>query len=186
MHKTSWPVRWAGLAGLSALVGCAPLGAFHDLRDQVGALRGRTDRTEQALALHQAALAGHDASLAKLDARVGRLEKVVDWTGRFTATIAGGGSWQLIYANSSGYSQKVRIRRVTAPSPAQIRIQAVSRGAGSILSPGATPASWDFSGAGAQRWQRLACGQEIVAQSEGVAVTFEVLVEADPLPCDAG
>jgi hypothetical protein len=102
---------------------------------------------------------------------------------RLNVHAASAQTWQTLYTNREGQSQKVRIRRQSGGPPARIRLAL----AGAVESETGPPhPKWDLNEADAEKWLRIGCGQEISARADNT--DFEVLVRRDPKPeiCDGG
>lgn len=142
---------------------------------------GRIGTLEQGVS----ALLENETVLAR---RVTALERYISWSGRFVVTIEPDQKWHVLYANSTGESQKVRVRKTQGEGASSIRVGVISRiaseDAGGIAT-GVTPPSWDMSGVGSQRWLRLGCGQELSVKAEDSSARFEILVSRDlnPVKC---
>jgi hypothetical protein len=201
---------------LSGLVGCASVKRVTALEQHVSTLRVELTQltaeqeqlashlTETATQLEKADALLNDKTSAliadlkdlrsdasDMDVRLRNVEAVINWRGRLKVTVAGDQGWQVIYANSTGRSQMLRIRR-TAPASAgtKLRITEIQR-LPKLIIPGAAepgegpeivPPEWDLSAVGAERSQRLACGREISATSIKGDASFDVLVLEDPKP----
>lgn len=101
---------------------------------------------------------------------------------RLTVSVTSAEAWKPLYTNREGYSQKVRVKRVSAGAPSRIRLAPV----GVAETPDGPPQpTWDLSWAGAEKWLRIGCGQEISARADDAE--FEVLVRQDrePQSCPA-
>lgn len=161
------------------------------ISDQRMAAAGeRSQSSERKIAALQVETVRIDENVSKLSRRVGAIESVIDWTGRFRVTVPNGGGWHTLYANSTGQSQRLRIRRISHSGEAQVRIGEMSRTAVTItpevadsgITAGVTPPSWDMSSKGSQRWNRIGCGQELSGRAPLLEAQFEILVTADPQP----
>lgn len=96
---------------------------------------------------------------------------------RLTVNVRSGEGWQPLYANPEDRSRKVRVKRMSAGTPAQIRLAPTGA---AETSRGPRPPMWDLPGAGAEKWLRIGCGEEISARAD--AADFEVLVREDREP----
>lgn len=157
---------------------------------RVDGIELRTKDSEAKILALEATATRIEDSVTRLDQRVVALERVLNWSGKFRVSVPPDGIWRSLYANSTGQSQRMRIRRISQSGEAQVRIGEISRIAGAVVQPGSdpgittgvTPPSWDMSSEGAQRWQRIGCGQELSGRAATVMAQFEVLVTADPQP----
>lgn len=138
---------------------------------------------------------GHLSSeVGRLRTEVAELRKIVTGSSRLEVTIVPDG-WQLVYANSTGVSQNVRLTVKSGGSAeSSLKVKAVNvprsttPGGPGLGEPGPQlgGAEWDMSAVGGQRWVRLACGFEIVGKATGAMYTVDVLVSSDqrPISCD--
>lgn len=96
---------------------------------------------------------------------------------RLTVNVRSGEAWQPLYSNTGERSRKVRVKRVSAGTAARIRLAP----AGANETSGGPPQpTWSLPDAGAEKWLRIGCGQQIAAQTEDAA--FEVLIRDDRTP----
>lgn len=197
------------------LAGCASVERVDSLEGRVEALRvnlqnlqakhtelavtqsgiaARLDAADTALEQILAVLAGDLRNLrsdaSNMDVRLSNVEAVITWRGRLKVSVAGDVGWQVIYANSTGRSQMLRIRRVEpASTSTKLHVSEIQR-LPKLIIPGVdteaageiSPPEWDLSAIGAVRSQRLACGREIAAMSIGGKATLDILVTEDPNP----
>jgi hypothetical protein len=162
--------------------------SFRDTNARLVTVEGRTISNEGQIEILKRGIDALQENETVLTRRVTALEKYVSWSGRFVVTIEPDHNWHVLYANSTGESQKVRVRKTQGAGSSGLKVAIISRigseDAGGIVT-GITPPSWDISGVGAQRWLRLGCGQELSGKAEDNSASFEVLVSRDinPVRC---
>lgn len=159
--------------------------SLRNMNDNMTRLEGRVSISEGRVGVLETGAAALRASDAVLSRRVTALERYISWSGRFTVTIDPSQHWQVLYANSTGESQKLRLRRTSGAGPVRVRIGEISRiaeGDPGGISTGVAPPVWDITGTGSQRWLRLGCGQELSGQAETGPASLEILVSRDPNP----
>jgi hypothetical protein len=206
----------AAALALGAVGGCASVGRVEVLEAEVAGLQDEIARLEEkdqqlTSALSKTAARLEDTTLVAsekhsvlateltkvrsstngMEVRLRNVEGIIEWRGRLAVSVAGDQGWQVIYANSTGRSQMLRIRRVAPASDStRIRIMEIPKlpklvvsgteqaeNAGAIAVP-----EWDLSAIGAVRSQRLACGREISAMSTNGLASFDILILEDPHP----
>lgn len=133
-------------------------------------------------------LAVLEGKTSSIETRVGELERYISWSGRFDVAVEPDQKWHVLYANSTGESQRLRMRKAQGAGTSSVRVGVISRiadDAGGDIPTGVTPPPWDMSGVGSQRWLRLGCGQEVSGKAEGTPARFEILVtrDANPVKC---
>src|SRR5690348_15818577 len=153
----------------SILPACLLLLANCDHEKRITSLEARVTQTDKQLQTLQAEIDQQALRVRELDEHVAQLARQVVGSSRLNVTITDT-EWRTIYSNQTGRSQIVRlthrtggggmleVRRSPIPRPAIDRPEV----------PGAPPANadegsapFDMSPVGAQRIQRLFCGQEI-------------------------
>jgi len=204
-------MRYILAPALLALTSCATSGSVRRLESNDKRLEARIEAIEQNQSaqkvvndITKAQLADlneknrmliiRDADLLRADITIARrisaVEQQITWAGRFRVTVPSGDQWITMYANGTGISQRVRLRKVSGEGMSQVRIVEISRagssGSADDIPTGPTPATWDMSGVGSEKWIRLGCGRELQASSPSTSSAFELLVTKDesPVSCD--
>jgi hypothetical protein len=180
--------RWAVLpACLLSLTAC-------DYGERITSLETRAIQTDQHLQMFQTTMDRQTSRVQELNEHVDQLARQVVGVSRLNVTITDI-EWRTIYSNQTGRSQIIRlthrtggggvleVRRSPIPRPAIDRPDVPGAPA---ANPDEGSAPFDMSPVGAQRIQRLGCGQELRARTSGPQHTIDILIQADPRPisCD--